>query len=489
MVNFDNSYARLPEIFFERIKPAPVKDTNLIRLNWALAQELGLDLKSRSDQDLADIFSGNSLLPGSEPIAMAYAGHQFGNFVPHLGDGRAILLGEVIDRNGKRRDIQLKGSGQTRFSRSGDGKAALGPVIREFILSEAMHAMGVPTTRSLAAVMTGETVLRERELPGAILTRVASSHIRIGTFEFFAARENWEGVKRLADYVIDRHYPKAQLSQRPYISLYESVIEAQAHLIAKWMSIGFIHGVMNTDNMTVSGETIDYGPCAFMDEYNPATVYSSIDHSGRYAFGNQAVIAQWNLRIFGASLYRLLGPDEKRAAEIINEQCSLFLDKFNLFWNHEMARKLGLAECQKQAVTLVQDYLELMHRHDADFTLSFRYLSDAIEERADLRNLERLFANDSDLHQWLRRWRELLTIDGRPFSEIRHNMRAVNPGYIPRNHRVQQSIEAAIDCGDFSKMNLLLEILERPYEDQPENGEYMLPPKSEEHVLQTFCGT
>lgn len=488
-IGFDNSYARLPEVFFERIKPEPVQAASLICWNGTLARELGLDLEGRDEKDLAEFFSGNSLLPGSDPIAMAYAGHQFGHFVPQLGDGRAILLGEVVDRQGLRRDIQLKGSGPTRFSRGGDGRAALGPVMREFILSESMHALGVPTTRSLAAVTTGERVYREDALPGAILTRVASSHIRIGTFEFFAAREDWEGVKRLADYVIDRHYPKARAGAQPYVSFFESVIEAQAYLIAKWMSLGFIHGVMNTDNMTVSGETIDYGPCAFMDEYDPARVYSSIDRFGRYAFGHQAAIAQWNLRVFGATLQRLLGPDKRSANEILDDKCGQFLDRFNFFWNHEMARKLGLADHQDPDAVLARDFLALMARSGADFTLSFRYLSDALEKRADAGHLEHLLANKEDLHPWLRRWRELLAREGRPPVETRHNMRSVNPAFIPRNHRVEQAIAAAVDRADFSKMKLLLEVLEKPYEDQPENREYLLPPKSEERVLETFCGT
>ena len=390
---FSNSYARLPEHFFARLSPTPVARPRLIRFNKSLAAELGVDTRGLEPDGLAAVFAGNVMPPGAEPIAMAYAGHQFGNFVPQLGDGRAILLGEVLDRNGERRDIQLKGAGRTPFSRRGDGRAALGPVLREYLVSEAMHALGIPTTRALAAVSTGEPVYRDRQLPGAVLTRVASSHIRVGTFQYFAARGDREAVERLADYVIDRHFPDARDAERPRLALLQAVVERQALLIARWMHVGFIHGVMNTDNTALSGETIDFGPCAFMDSYDPATAFSAIDEFGRYAYGNQPTIAQWNLARFAETLLPLLDPDPEPAVELANEAISAFTSRFQEHWLAGMRDKLGLSSNEEGDLELAHALLRAMHENAADFTLTFRRLCDAAaDEKADA-NVRGLFAN------------------------------------------------------------------------------------------------
>ena len=381
---FSNSYARLPERFFARLSPTPVAEPRLIKFNELLAEELGIDTLGLGPDEMAAIFSGNIIPSGAEPIAMAYAGHQFGNFVPQLGDGRAILLGEVVDRDGERRDVQLKGAGRTPFSRRGDGRAALGPVLREYLVSEAMHALGIPTTRALAAVSTGETVFRDRQLPGAVLTRVASSHIRVGTFQYFAARGDMEAVERLSGYVIDRHFPEARASERPPLALLQIVVERQALLVARWLHIGFIHGVMNTDNTALSGETIDFGPCAFMDSYDPATTFSAIDELGRYAYGNQPTIAQWNLARFAETLLPLLDPNPERAVELASEAISAFTSRFQEHWLAGMRGKLGLSSNEEGDLELAQALLRAMHENAADFTLTFRRLCDAAaDEKAD----------------------------------------------------------------------------------------------------------
>jgi len=375
---FDNSYRRLPDRFHVRMPPAAVAEPRLIAFNRDLAEELGLDVPA-IEPAAAAIFSGNALPAGAEPIAVAYAGHQFGSFVPQLGDGRAILLGEVIDRSGRRRDIQLKGSGRTPFSRRGDGRAALGPVLREYVVSEAMHALGIPTTRALAAVATGEPVYREEVLPGAVLTRVAASHIRVGTFQFFAARGDQDGVRTLADHVLARHYPELAEAERPYLALLAGVAERQARLVAHWMHVGFIHGVMNTDNMAVSGETIDYGPCAFMDAYDPQTVFSAIDHGGRYAFANQPNIALWNLARLAETLLPLIDPDPQAAIGQAREALGGFAERFEGFWLDGMRRKLGLATAEADDQALANGLLQAMAQGTADFTLTFRRLCDAAE--------------------------------------------------------------------------------------------------------------
>jgi protein adenylyltransferase len=486
---FSNSYARLPEHFFARLSPTTVAKPRLIKFNESLASELGLDTRALEPDELAAIFAGNVIPPGAEPIAMAYAGHQFGNFVPQLGDGRAILLGEVVDRNGERRDVQLKGTGRTPFSRRGDGRATLGPVLREYLVSEAMHALGIPTTRALAAVSTGETVFRDRPLPGAVLTRVASSHIRIGTFQYFAARGDMEAVKRLSGCVIDRHFPEARDSERPTLALLQIVVERQASLVARWMHIGFIHGVMNTDNTALSGETIDFGPCAFLDSYDPATTFSAIDELGRYAYGNQPTMAQWNLARFAETLLPFLDPNPERAVEIANEAISMFTTRFQEHWLAGMRAKLGLVRNEEGDLELARALLRAMHENAADFTLTFRRLCDAaVHEKADV-NLRALFANPAAYDNWASRWRSRLAAERLDLDARAQAMRAVNPAFIPRNHRVEQALDAAIEYGDFSRFAELLTVLSRPYEDQAVFADYANPPNTDERVFRTFCGT
>jgi serine/tyrosine/threonine adenylyltransferase len=486
---FSNSYARLPERFFARLSPTPVAKPRLIKFNELLAEELGIDTRGVEPDELAAIFAGNVLPPGAEPIAMAYAAHQFGNFVAQLGDGRAILLGEVLDRNGKRRDVQLKGAGRTPFSRRGDGRAALGPVLREYLVSEAMHALGIPTTRALAAVSTGEPVFRDRQLPGAVLTRVASSHIRIGTFQYFAARGDKEAVERLAGYVIDRHFPEARDSERPFLALLQIVVERQAWLVARWMHVGFVHGVMNTDNTALSGETIDFGPCAFMDSYDPATTFSAIDELGRYAYGNQPNIAQWNLARFAETLLPLLDPNPERAIELANESISAFTSRFQEHWLAGMRDKLGLSSNEEDDLELAHALLRAMHENAADFTLTFRRLCDAAaDEKADA-DVRALFANPTAYDSWASRWRSRLAAERLNPDARAQAMRTVNPAYVPRNHRVEQALDAAIEYGDFSPFAELLTVLSRPYEDQADYADYANPPNADERVLRTFCGT
>jgi uncharacterized protein YdiU (UPF0061 family) len=486
---FSNSYARLPERFFARLSPTPVAKPRLIKFNELLAGQLGIDTRGVEPDELAAIFAGNVLPPGAEPIAMAYAGHQFGNFVPQLGDGRAILLGEVLDRNGKRRDVQLKGAGRTQFSRRGDGRASLGPVLREYLVSEAMYALGIPTTRALAAVLTGEAVFRDRQSPGAVLTRVASSHIRVGTFQYFAARGDREAVERLAGYAIDRHFPEARDSERPHLALLRMVVERQAFLVARWMHVGFIHGVMNTDNTALSGETIDFGPCAFMDSYDPATVFSAIDELGRYAYGNQPTIAQWNLARFAETLVPLLDPNLERAVELANEAISALASRFQEHWLAGMRDKLGLSSNEEGDLELSQALLGAMHENAADFTLTFRRLGDATaDEKADA-NVRALFANPTAYDSWASRWRSRLAAESLNPDARAQAMRTVNPAFIPRNHRVEQALDAAIEHGDFSPFAELLTVLSRPYEDQADYVDYANPPNADERVLRTFCGT
>jgi uncharacterized protein YdiU (UPF0061 family) len=420
---------------------------------------------------------------------MAYAGHQFGSFVPQLGDGRAILLGEVIDRDGVRRDIQLKGSGPTPFSRMGDGRAALGPVLREYIVSEAMAALGIPTTRALAAVTTGETVRRERFLPGAVLTRVAASHIRVGTFQFFAARGDAEATRQLADYTIARHYPEAVEAANPYGALLERVISRQAGLIARWMLVGFIHGVMNTDNMSIAGETIDYGPCAFMDSYHPETVYSSIDTMGRYAYGNQPGIAQWNLARFAETLLPLLAEDADKAVALAQEAISVFVPAFETAYKDGFRRKLGLFRSGPDDPALAQDLLACMANHGADFTLTFRRLCDAAAGTEAEGGLRSLFSDTTAIDAWLSRWRQRLASEDGDAAERQAAMRRANPLFIPRNHLVKEAIAAAENARDFKPFESLLTVLSAPYKDQPGFERYADPPRPDQIVHETFCGT
>ena len=487
--SFSNSYARLPERFFARVAPTPVARPRLIKFNDALAAELAIDTRGLDPDDLAATFAGNQTPAGAEPIAMVYAGHQFGHFVPRLGDGRAILLGEASGRDGRRRDIQWKGAGPTPFSRRGDGRAALGPVLREYLVSEAMHALDIPTTRALAAVSTGESVYRNEELPGAVFTRVASSHVRVGTFQYFAARGDTEAVRQLADYVIARHDPGAREAANPYLALLQAVTERQALLIARWMNVGFIHGVMNTDNTAVSGETIDFGPCAFMDAYDPATVFSAIDEFGRYAYGNQPAIAQWNLARFAETLLPILDPVPERAAELASEAIAAFAGRFEARWAAGMRAKLGLSTVDDGDLDLVRAWLTAMHENGADFTLSFRRLCDAaLDEKAGER-VRGLFADPAAYDAWAPRWRSRLARESLEPQVRAEAMRRVNPAFIPRNHRVEQALAAAVADDDFSLFHELLTVLSRPYEDQEPFAAYASPPRAEERVFQTFCGT
>ncbi len=486
---FQNTYAALPAGFFARVAPTPVASPRLIKLNRPLAIHLGLDPDRLDTPEGAEILAGKRLPDGADPIAMAYAGHQFGHFVPQLGDGRAILLGEVIDADGVRRDIQLKGSGPTPFSRRGDGRAALGPVLREYVVSEAMAALGIPTTRSLAAVVTGENVMRETMLPGAVLTRVAASHIRVGTFQYFAARGDTDGVRRLADHVISRHYPDAATADRPYHALLAGVIARQAELIARWLLVGFIHGVMNTDNTSISGETIDYGPCAFMDQYDPAAVFSSIDEQGRYAYANQPRIALWNLTRLAECLLPLFSDDKEKAIAEAQTLLSEFAEKFTAAYQAGLRKKIGLFTERDGDEALVQDLLDAMAKSQADFTLTFRYLGDAALAPEGDRQVRPLFNDPAAYDDWAIRWRQRISDEPEAPAVRRTAMRAVNPAFIPRNHRIEAVIAAAVGRDDFAPFEELLAVLSRPYEDQPDFADYAEPPQPHQRVLQTFCGT
>ncbi len=480
--NLDNSYLRLPAMFYQQLPPVAVQAPQLVILNHPLAQQLGLHPQELETPGGADILAGNLLPPGSEPLAQAYAGHQFGGFTM-LGDGRAILLGEQITPAGDRVDIQLKGSGRTPFSRRGDGRAALGPMLREYLISEAMHGLGIPTSRSLAVVTTGESVRRETMLPGAILTRTASSHLRVGTFEYAAWRGTSRDVQVLADYAIRRHYPQAAQQDNPYLALLEAVISRQAQLVARWLLVGFIHGVMNTDNVAIAGETIDYGPCAFMDAYNPATVFSSIDHQGRYAYANQPPITQWNLTRFAEALLPLLNEQQDTAIDMAQQALHSFTDKFHLVWRQGMRGKLGLQDEQEEDLMLIDDLLAIMQRLRADYTNSFRDLAN--EPIPD----SRLF-RDKDFRQWHKRWRTRIEQQAQPFSAIKQVMDHHNPAVIPRNHRVEEALTAVEKDGNQQPLEHLLRILAKPYADLADaDKKYREPPGPSDRIYQTFCGT
>jgi uncharacterized protein YdiU (UPF0061 family) len=483
---FDNSYARLPERFYAPVEPSAGRTPRLIEVNRPLAEELGVDPDWLASPAGADVLMGRLMPDGAQPIAMAYAGHQFGQFVPQLGDGRAILLGEVIDRKGRRRDIQLKGSGITPFSRRGDGRAPLGPVIREHVLSEAMAALGIPTTRSLGAVETGETVLREGALPGAVLTRVAASHVRVGTFQYFAARQDIEALQILSDYVIERHYPSAAEAEHPARALLAGVVERQAKLVAQWLLVGFIHGVMNTDNMSIAGETIDYGPCAFLDEYRPAAVFSSIDQFGRYAYANQPAVALWNLTRLAECLLPLIAEDQDEAREAAEGILSGFGPQFQAEHQKRLRRKIGLATEQDGDVELLQSLFDPMEQGRVDFTLFFRRLSEGGEQAESARAM---FPDPQAFDAWADKWRARLAAEPREEAERKAAMLRVNPLYIPRNHLVEAAIRAALDNGDYEPFRQLHAVLTRPYEEQPGREDYARPPEEHERVRQTFCGT
>lgn len=479
--NWDNSYARLPEILFTRQEPTPVRSPRLAILNEPLAEALGLNAEALRSEESVAAFAGNRVPEGALPLAQAYAGHQFGHFAK-LGDGRALLLGEQITPRGERFDIQLKGSGRTPYSRGGDGRAALGPMLREHIISEAMHALGIPTTRSLAVATTGEAIQRETELPGAVLTRVAASHLRVGTFQYAANWGTTEDLRALADYAIHRHYPGIGGEGDRYLLLFREVMKRQAALIAQWQLVGFIHGVMNTDNMAISGETIDYGPCAFMDAYDPATVFSSIDRQGRYAYGNQPNIGGWNLARLAEALLPLIHDDEEKAVEKAEDTLSEYPQLFGRHWLAGMRAKLGLFNEEAEDEALVAGLLDVMRKERADYTNVFRALTAGAPEQSGL-------SGHPDFAAWLERWRARLGRQPESPDESRALMRRTNPAVIPRNHRVEEALEAATEREDYSVMHRLLGALACPYGHSPEQEEYAAPPEPSDLPYRTFCGT
>lgn len=478
--NFDNSYARLPEKFFSSINPTPVREPELVILNESLAKSLGLNEEALKSEDGVAAFAGNKLPEGASPLAQAYGGHQFGHF-NMLGDGRAILLGEQITPQVERVDIQLKGPGRTPYSRGGDGRAGLGSMLREYIISEAMHALGIPTTRSLAVVTTGEQIIRETMQPGAILTRVAASHLRVGTFQYAANWGNVEELRALADYTIKRHYPEIEEDEGRYLSLLKSVIKRQAELIAKWQLVGFIHGVMNTDNMTISGETIDYGPCAFIDTYDPATVFSSIDRDGRYAYGNQPYIGGWNLSRFAETLLPLLHEGEEQSVKMAEEALSEYPLLFEAEFLAGMRAKLGLFGEEKDDKELISGLLNLMQKHRADFTNTFRALTNGKQEDTDL-------FKAPEYDQWHQKWQARLGRQEESKDSSQELMRKSNPAIIPRNHRVEEALDAAVN-GDYSVMEKLLEVLSNPFAHSAEQTEYCKPAAPSKIPYRTYCGT
>jgi uncharacterized protein YdiU (UPF0061 family) len=489
---FENTYARLPERLYVRLNPTPVPAPRLVKVNVELARSLGLDPDALASPEGVDILAGNRVAEGAEPLAMAYAGHQFGHFVPQLGDGRANLLGEVVGSDGVRYDIQLKGSGRTPFSRGGDGRAALGPVLREYIVSEAMAKLGVPTTRALAAVTTGESVFRETILPGAVLTRVAASHLRVGTFQYFAARGDTEATRTLADYAIARHYPEAGRAKHRYRALLDGVITRQSRLVAQWMLLGFIHGVMNTDNTSISGETIDYGPCAFMEAYDPNMVFSSIDHQGRYSYSNQPHAARWNLVRLAEALLPLLEQEqgsEEAAIVSAKEALAAFDPQFETARNTGMRRKLGLFEERDGDAALAEGLLKSMASNQADFTLTFRRLCDAVAGPEGDQGVRVLFADPVAYDSWAAGWRPRLEEETVPVRARAAAMQMASPAYIARNHVVEAVLDAAVERQDFQPFEELLDVVSRPYEERPDLERYATPARPEEFVRQTFCGT
>jgi len=486
-IPFDNTYARLPAACYVKAEPAPVAAPRWIAFNRELAEELGLEAEALEGDEGLAIFAGNRVPEGAEPIALAYAGHQFGGFSPQLGDGRALLLGEVVDREGRRRDLQLKGSGPTAFSRRGDGRSALGPVLREYLVSEAMAALGIPTTRALAAVASGETVYREQLEPGGVFTRVAASHLRIGTLEYFAARQDFESLSAVVAHAVDRHDPEAAGSSNPPLAFFEGVIARQASLVARWMGLGFIHGVMNTDNMSLSGETIDYGPCAFLDRYDPSKRFSYIDEGGRYAFGNQPRIAHWNLARLAEALVPLLHEEQEHALALAKEALERFPALYDTAMLSVFAAKIGIDSPRDEDGPLAEWLLGLMAEDGVDFTLAFRHLAGALEESGSAPFVER-FRDRDGIADWLGAWRGRLGERGIAAAEARQTMAGANPVFIPRNHRIEAVIEAARG-GDLAPFHRLHDILRRPYEAQPEHAAYEAPPLPHEEVRATFCGT
>ncbi len=490
-IPFSNTYATLPARFYAGVTPTPVPHPQIIAVNDELATFLGIDPIALRTAEGAAVLAGNRIATGSSPLAQAYAGHQFGHFVPQLGDGRANLLGEVVATDGQRYDIQLKGAGPTPFSRRGDGRASLGPVLREYLLSESMAALGVPTTRALAAVTTGEPVYRDTLQPGAIFTRVASSHLRVGTFQFFAAQQDLEGLRILADYAIARHYPQAAHATQPFRAFLDGVINRQAALVARWMLLGFIHGVMNTDNTSISGETIDYGPCAFMEAYEPAKVYSSIDHRGRYAYSNQPAAMHWNLCRLAETLLPLFvedGATQDQAMSMAQDSLAAFVPQYEQAFLAGIRRKLGLLTEHKDDAALSNDLLTIMASNQADFTLTFRLLCEAASGSSD-QAAARCFRNPGDFLAWSVRWQQRLADEPAPRADLTLAMKQANPAVVPRNHLVQDTIDAAAQHANFSSFHALLQATSRPYADRAGVDPYQVPARPEQCVLQTFCGT
>lgn len=478
--NFDNSYARLSDTLYASAGLHPVSDPKIVIFNEVLAKELGLSSEELQSEEGVQILAGNKAPEGSFPMAQAYAGHQFGYFTM-LGDGRALLYGEQMTPENERFDIQLKGAGRTPFSRGGDGRAALGPMLREYIISEAMSGLGIPTTRSLAVVSTGEKIVRETDLPGAILTRVASSHIRVGTFQYVANWGSYEDLQSLASYTIIRHYTDIPNSDNQYLYLLQEVIKKQAELIAKWQLVGFIHGVMNTDNMAISGESIDFGPCAFMDTYHPETVFSSIDTKGRYAYGNQPKMGLWNLARFAESLVPLLDDDEEKAIELAQGQISQYMGQFEKYWLDGMRAKLGLFDEEDQDKKLADELLDLMEKNQADYTNTFRALTIGQHEKSPLHGKE-------GFEQWLQKWEQRRNSQTQSLEESTELMKNSNPFVIPRNHRVEEALDAAVN-GDLSVLERLLAALADPYDYSSEYEEYCIVPETPKRPYRTFCGT
>ncbi|QSX05704.1 YdiU family protein [Sedimentibacter sp. zth1] len=479
--NLDNSYARLPKSFFTSLNPTPVCSPKLIILNHSLATSLGLNVQALQSNDGVAVFAGNQIPEGALPLAQAYSGHQFGHFTM-LGDGRALLLGEQIIPQGNRVDIQLKGSGKTPYSRGGDGRASLGPMLREYIISEAMHALGIATTRSLAVVTTGESIIRETYLPGAILTRVATSHLRVGTFEYVSNWGTLKELKALADYTLERHFPDVDVVENRYLFLLKEVIKRQALLIAKWQLVGFIHGVMNTDNMTISGETIDYGPCAFMDAYDPKTVFSSIDTYGRYAYGNQPHIAAWNLGRFAESLLPLLHVNKTQAIKLAQDEISSFNELYHCNWLTGMRAKLGIFNEELQDESIIQGLLNIMQKYGADYTNTFLALTfDKLEDMS-------MFGT-KEFSQWNELWQARLSRQQESKASSHELMRNSNPALIPRNHRVEEALEAAVKHGDYNVMERFLDVLSNPYAHSSKQADYSTLPAPSNSPYRTFCGT
>ena len=481
-MKLSNSYIGLPEEFYQVVNPTPVRNPKTLIFNEDLADSLDIKLK---DEEVSNFFSGNGLPEDSVPIALNYAGHQFGNFVQQLGDGRAVLLGEINTKDGTY-DLQLKGSGKTMFSRQGDGRSALGPVIREYILSEAMYYLGVPTSRALAAIATGEHVARETFEPGGVLTRIAKSHLRVGTFEYFASRQQLNDVKMLADFAIQRHYPEIRETEKHYLELLKKVASNQSKLVSKWMSIGFIHGVMNTDNFTISGETIDYGPCAFLDEYHPGKVFSSIDQNGRYAFGNQPSIASWNLASLAGCLIAFIDKDSDKANELATEVLDNFSKETNQRILDLMCEKIGLNGGKKENQTLLRNLLKIMMDNEADYTITFRNLSKVLFEDSD--EFFNQFSEKKEINAWLNNWKQALKNEYKDLSKLTDRLNRINPVYIPRNHQVQLAIDLAYE-NDFSKMLQMIEVFKNPFKEVSEYVSYSQAPLEKEKIRRTFCGT